>query len=203
MRHCLAALALVPVLFPTLRAQNGPNVPQPGLGVRQPPPSSDLLDQLVGFWGITGVVRELPVREVADAEWVLGHQFLEFHRTQVDEGGVETVVYVGYDPGLQRYVAFRLDSFGARNAEYPGYGLRTGDKLEFNFDYPNAPVRETWSWDAKEKTWQFLVEIGRKDSKGISYRPFSTLNLHHIPGGRGRRGPAPQLPHPSPPQPPQ
>ncbi len=127
---------------------------------------------------------------------MLGHQFLRFHRTQIDEGGIETLVYVGYDPGLQRFVAFRLDSFGARNAEYPGYGLRTGDKLEFNFEYPNAPVRETWSWDAKEKTWQFLVELKDKTNWVV----FSTLNLRHIQGGRGLRGPAPLRP-PSPPSP--
>src|SRR5580700_5694054 len=148
----LAALVFVPVLFPTLRAQTPPAAPPPGLGVRQPPPSSDLLDQLVGGWTISGTVRGLPVREIADAEWVLGHQFLRFHRTQIDEGGVETLVYVGYDSVIQRYVVFRLDSFGARNAETPGYGSRTGDKLEFAFDYPTAPIRETWTWDAKEKT---------------------------------------------------
>jgi len=200
-KNCLAALVLATVLVPLLAAQAGPGVPQPGLGVRQPPPTSDLLDQLVGGWAIAGTVRGLPVREVADSEWVLGHQFLRFHRTQIDEGGAETVVYVGYDWVLQRFVVFRLDSFGARNAETPGYGQRTGDKLEFDFDYPTAPIRETWSWDAKERTWQFLVE--RKEK--ANWVVFSTLNLRHIPGGRGLRGPGPLRPPtpPSPTQPPQ
>lgn len=197
MRRCLAAL----VLAPLLGAQTGPGVPQPGLGVPQPPFHSDLLDQLAGGWAITGTVRGQPVRERADAEWVLGHQFLRFHRTQID-GPVETVVHVGYDAVLQRYVVFRLDSFGARNGETIGYGRRTGDKLEFNFDYPTEPVKETWSWDAKEKTWQFLVE--RKEK--ANWVVFSTLNLRRSPGGRGGpRGPASQRPpaQPLPPQSPQ
>jgi hypothetical protein len=210
-KSCLAALVPATLFVPMLAAQGvgvpppgvpSPGAPQPGLGVRQPPPTSDLLDQLVGTWTITGMVLGLPVREIADSEWALGHQFLRFRRTQLEVGGVETLVYVGFDSVLQRYVAFKLDSLsGARNAETPGYGLRTGDKLEFTFDYPTAPIKETWSWDAKEKTWQFLVE--RKE-KAV-WVVFSTLNLRRIQGGRGLRGPAPlRLPtRPAPPPPPQ
>ncbi len=55
--RCLAALMLEAVLVPILAAQAGPGVPQPGLGVRQPAPTSDLLDQLVGGWVIAGTVR--------------------------------------------------------------------------------------------------------------------------------------------------
>jgi hypothetical protein len=203
MRHSSAALVLalvsLPVSPPTLRAQNGP-------GVQPPPLQSDLLDQLVGVWAITGTIRGAPVREGADAEWVLGHQFLRIHRKQID-GPAESVVHVGFDTVLQRFVAFRVDTNGARGAETPGYGVPKGDKLEFNFDYPTSQFRETWSWDSKEKTWQFLVEIGGKDPKGASWVTFSTLNLRRIsgfpPGRGGLRGPGPQgPPHgPSPPPP--
>ena len=183
-----------PLLVTTLGAQN---VPGP-----QPPPApvqSDLLDQLAGVWAITGTVRGQPVREVADAEWVLNHQFLRIHRKQLDGPG-ESVVHVGFDTVLQRYVAFRLDNLGARGAETLGYGLPKGDnKLEFTFDYPTSQFRETWTWDAKEKTWQFVLEIGPKNSKGINYSAFSTLTLRHAQGGRGPRGFGPQRPPPQPP----
>jgi|HubBroStandDraft_1064217.scaffolds.fasta_scaffold397389_2 hypothetical protein len=188
---CLAALVLARVLS----AQNGPNP--------QPPVQSDLLDQLLGSWDITGMIRGAPVHEKADAEWVLAHQFLRIHRQQI-EGPAESVVHVGFDTVLQRFVAFRLDNLGARGGETLGYGRQTADKLQFNFEYPTSQIRETWSWDAKEKTWQFLVEIRKKDSKSANFDTFSTLTLRSVRGGRGRpRGFGPQAPLPQPPPSPQ
>jgi hypothetical protein len=188
LRRYLAALALAPLLG----AQTGP-------GVQQPPLTNDLLDQLAGVWIVTGTVRGQPVREGADAEWVLGHQFLRIHRKQID-GPAESVVHVGFDTVLQRFVDIRMDSLSARGAETIGYGSQKGDMLEFRFDYPTAPMRETWSWDAKEKTWQFVVEISRKNPKGDTWVPFSTLSLRRFQGGRGGpRGFPPPPPHPQPP----
>jgi hypothetical protein len=188
---CLALL----VLAPMLGAQNGPNQPQP-------PVQNDLLDQLVGVWAVAGTIRGEPVREEADAVWVLGHQFLRIHRKQLD-GPAESIVHVGFDTVLQRFVAFRLDTNGARGGETLGYGVPKGDKLEFDYDYPTSLFRETWSWDAKEKAWQFLSEIQRKNVKGATWSTFSSLTLHSIRVGRGGpgRGFGPQPPHPpSPPQ---
>jgi hypothetical protein len=186
----LAALVLAPILS----AQSLPNR-------QQPPVQSDLLDQLVGVWDITGTILGVPVHERADAEWVLSHQFLRVHRF---DGPTESVVHVGFDTVLQRFVAFRLDTYGARGGETLGYGVPKGDKLEFDFDYPTSLVRETWSWDAKEKTWQFLVETQKKNVKGATWSTVSTLNLRRIQMGRGGpRGFIPQPPHPQvPPQPP-
>jgi hypothetical protein len=196
----LTALVLAPVLVTTLVAQS---VPSPPLS---PPVQSDLLDQLAGAWDITGTTGSRPVHERADAEWVLGHEFLRIHRKQLDGPG-ESVVHVGFDTFLKRFVAFRVDSLtGAHGAETLGYGLQKADnKLEFDFEYPSSLWRETWTWDAKEKTWQFMVEVAKKDPKGINYTPFSTLTLRRIQGGRGGgRGFAPQRPQAPPfPQPPQ
>jgi hypothetical protein len=188
-KRWLAAL----VLAPMLGAQTGP-------GVQQPPLKSDLLDQLAGgLW--EGTVPGQPIRERVDAEWVLGHQFLRIHRKQID-GPVESVEHIGFDTVLQRFVSVRLDSFSARGAETIGYGLPKGDKLEFTFDYPTVPLRETWSWDAKEKTWQILVERkDRRDPKGASWVPITTMNLRRIQMGRG--GPRPPGAQPPPPPPPQ
>src|ERR1700721_835047 len=91
-KSCLAALLLAPMLG----AQNIPNRPQP-------PVQSELLDQLVGAWDITGTILGMPVHERADAEWVLSHQFLRIHRF---DGPTESVVHVGFDTVLQRFVAY-------------------------------------------------------------------------------------------------
>jgi hypothetical protein len=192
---CLAALVLVSVLVPMLGAQNGP-------GKQEPPLKSDLLDQMAGgFW--EGTVAGQPGRERVDAEWVLGHQFLRIHRKQID-GPRESVEHIGFDTLHQRYVDIRLDSFTARGAEFIGYGLQTGDKLEFRFEYPTAPMKVTWSWDAKEKTWQILTERKNpRDPKGDWAIYYPTVTLRRIQVGRGGpRGPAPQRPPQPPPLPP-
>jgi hypothetical protein len=142
-----------------------------------------------------------PIHERADAEWVLERQFLRIHRKQIDGPG-EAVLHIGFDETLKRFVQFRLDTNGARGAETPAYGLQKGDnKLEFTFDYPMSLFRETWTWDAKEKTWQVLSEKGPKNSKGTpTYSPVSAMTWRRIQGGRGgRRGPfSPPLHPPSP-----
>jgi hypothetical protein len=188
-RRYLAALLLAPLLG----AQGAPAV--------HPPPTpvpSDLLDQLVGIWDITGMAGPRPVHEHANVEWVLNRQFLRIHRQQID-GPDESVLHIGFDQVFKRFVQFRLDTNGARGAETPAYGLQKGDnKLEFTFDYPNSLFRETWTWDAKERTWQFLTESGPKNPKGITYTLFSTMIWRRMPPeGRGRRGPPPPRP-PSP-----
>jgi hypothetical protein len=205
-KRYLAALALATVFVPaTVFIPAVVFVPilgaQSGLSPQQAPFQNDLLDQLVGAWDITGTIRGAPVHERAEAEWVLGHQFLRVYRKQI-EGPSESVVHVGYDTLLHRFVAFRLDNLGGRGGEYPGYVAQKGDQLEFNIDYPTAPWRETWSWDAKEKTWQFLVEIGKKNPKDVTWSTFSSLTLRNIRGGRG--GPrSPAMLRPVPPLPPQ
>jgi hypothetical protein len=156
-------------------------------GVQQPPLHSELLDQLVGLWGINGSVRGQPDREGADAEWVLGHQFLRIHRKQLD-GPLESVMHVGYDNVSERYVVIRLDSLSARGAETLGYGIKVNDQeIQFTFEYPSGPFKETWTFDPKERTWQFLVESKDRQGKWVT---FSTLALHRITGGR--RGPPPR-----------
>lgn len=195
-RGYLAAL----VLAPLLGAQGGPgsHTPPPP----PPPVSSDLLDQLVGRWDITGMAGPRPIHELADAEWVLDHQFLRIHRKQID-GPDETVLHIGFDEFLKRFVQFRLDTRGARGAETLAYGLPKGDnKLEFTFEYPTTLFRETWTWDAKEKTWQFLSESGPRNSKGTpAYSPVSIMTWRRFQGGRGApRVPIPPAFHPPSPQ---
>ena len=164
------------MLIPALAAQ-GPGVPQPVF-------HDDLLDNLTGGWNLTGTVRGQPVHEVVFAEWVLNHQFMMIHRKQMD-GPNEQFTYLGYDTVSDRYVMHRMDVTGGRASEFLGYGLRTGDKIQFIFEYPTRPYRVTFSWDAKEKSWQLITES--KERPG--WVPFATETLHPRSGpgpGRGR-----------------
>ena len=161
------------MLVPALAAQGGPGVPQPTF-------HDDLLDNLVGVWNLTGTLRGQPVHETVFAEWVLNHQFLMIHRKQID-GPNEQFTYLGYDTVSDRYVIHRMDNTGGRASEFLGYGLRTGDKIQFIFEYPTRPYRVTYSWDAKEKSWQLVTES--KERQG--YAPFANEVLHPRTGGPG------------------
>jgi hypothetical protein len=160
------------MLVPALAAQ--------GRGVPQPVFHDDLLEQLQGVWNLTGTMQGQPVRETVFAEWVLNHQFLMVHRKQVDGPG-ESFLYMGYDTVSDRYVVHRMDTAGGRASEFLGYGLRTGDKIQFIFEYPSRPYRMTLGWDAKEHTWQLVTES--KERQG--WVPFATEALQKRPGGPG------------------
>lgn len=164
---------LLIILAPALLAQ-GP--------VQQPPLHDDLLDQMVGFWDLTGTVRGQPVHDHMSCDWTLNHQFMRVHRKEVD-GPHESLMYIGYDTISERFVAHLLDSYGGRGSETLGYGIRNGDKLQFIFEYPSGPYHYTLSWDTKEKTWQFVLDS--KDRQG-HWTNFSTQTMRRIRG----RGPS-------------
>jgi len=183
LERCLAMLALAPLLA----AQTGP-------GVQQPPFKSDLLDNMVGFWTVSGTLGNRPVLEVADAEWVLGHQFLRLHRKEI-RGSLETVMHIGFDTYNRRLVAIRIDNISALGAETPGFGLQDGNKIEFTYNYPTVPFRETWTWDPASKSWQMLIES--KDRKTNTWNAVSTLTMKRGGfGGRGFPAAPPAVPHP-------
>jgi hypothetical protein len=166
------------MLIPGLAAQVGPANPQPVF-------HDDLLEQMVGAWNLTGSVRGQPVHETVFAEWILNHQFLVIHRKQLD-GPNEAFLYIGYDNVSDRYVVHRLDNMGGRGSEFLGYGIRTGDKIQFVYEYPTRPYRQTFSFDAKERSWQFLLET----KEGKTWAPFATETLHPLREGPHPRGPA-------------
>jgi hypothetical protein len=177
------------MLVPALAAQ--------GRGAPQPVFHDDLLDQFQGVWNLTGTVQGQPVHETVFAEWVLNHQFLMVHRKQVD-GPNESFLYLGYDTVSDRYVIHRMDTSGGRASEFLGYGLRSGDKIVFIYEYPSRPYRMTLSLDSKEKTWQLITES--KERQG--WAPFANETLRQrsgppIPGDFGR-GRARSIPGPPP-----
>lgn len=182
----IAVLAFAPILA----AQTGP-------GVQQPPYKNELLDNLVGFWSITGTRGSQPFHGVADAEWVMG-LYLRLHEKS---DGIESVVHVGFDTYDKRLVAFRLDSISVRGAETNGYGLQEGNSITFTFDYPTYSFRETWTWDPQSKSWQFVIDS--KARRETVWKPSSSFTLRRgpgrgpggrPPGGRGQQGTPPGLP---------
>ena len=53
---------------------------------------------------------------------------------------------IGYDHTSERYVAHWMDIYGGRFSETLGYGVRSGDQIEFVFEYPDGPFHTTFRW---------------------------------------------------------
>jgi hypothetical protein len=72
----------------------------------------------------------------------------------------EAIVFIGRDNLSERYVAHWLDVSGGRWSETLGYGTKSGQAVEFVFEYPDGPFRTTfaqgaagdWSVDMRQRT---------------------------------------------------
>jgi hypothetical protein len=134
----------------------------------------DLLDNLQGQWKLTGPVMGRPMDMQLTAEWMLNHQFLHIHQKALNSpaGQVpyDAEVYIGYDNASDRYVVHWIDVYGGRFSETLGYGTRSGESIRFNFEYPDGPFHNTFTWNPQAKNWRFLLE--QKDAAG-TWRTFA------------------------------
>jgi hypothetical protein len=121
------------------------------------------LDNLVGHWDIERRIRGSIIHNSLDVEWVLQHRFVRLHMKDVaDPPKYEAIVLVGFDPTAGRYVAHWTDTFGAEFSAV-GHGKRTGDAIEFVFQYPDGPFYNTFTWNPASRTWKMLLENGKSD----------------------------------------
>jgi hypothetical protein len=126
----------------------------------------ELLDNLVGDWKLTRKIRGQSVENSARVEWVLNHQFLRIHMKDVSTPpNYEAMVFIGYDNTSERYVAHWIDVFGGRFSETLGYGTRSGNAIKFVFEYPDGPFHDTFTWNPKTRTWNFLMQSKDKTGK--------------------------------------
>lgn len=139
-----------------------------------------LLDNLVGKWDAPGHVRTREVKSRLSADWVLNHQFLQLKlEDTATPSTYEAWIFIGYDFRSERYVVHWIDVFGGRFSETLGYGARTGDSsVRFTFEYGDGPFRDTLTWNAREKSWQWLIED--KDQAG-RWRTWAEYDLRRPP----------------------
>jgi hypothetical protein len=149
------ALALACLVLATAANAQGPK------GAVEDP----FLDNLVGRWDIERKMRGTVVHNALDVEWVLQHRFVRLHMKDVaDPPKYEAMVLIGFDPAAGRYVAHWADVFGAQYSAI-GYGKRSGDAVEFVFQYPEGPFYNTFTWNPGSRTWKMLLENGGGDGK--------------------------------------
>jgi hypothetical protein len=160
-------LLLLPVWLFLLAAENWPD---------------GFVDRLAGTWKLEGKVGASDAHHDVQADWVLNHQFLRIQETTsagapAAERRYDSIWYLGYDPVSERYVLHLMDTFGARFSETLGYGTRDGNQIKFVFEYPDGPFHNTYVWNDREKSWQWLMEQKNKDGKWV---PFANLKLTRL-----------------------
>jgi hypothetical protein len=130
----------------------------------------NLLDKLTGPWKLTGTIRGQSVEHKVDAQWTLNHQFLQVHeKDAATPPAYEANVMIGYDNTSDRYVAHWLDIYGGRVSETLGYGTRSGDQIDFVFEYPDGPFHTTFRWLADKKQWQWKMRTKNSAGKWIDF----------------------------------
>lgn len=130
----------------------------------------ELLENLVGEWKLSRQIRGRTVENTVKVDWVLNHQFLRIHMTDVQNPPTyEAIVFVGYDNASERYVVHWLDVFGGRFSETLGYGQRNGNSIKFVFEYPDGPFHNTFTWNPADRSWAFLGEHKNKEGKWTTF----------------------------------
>ena len=128
----------------------------------------DLPDHMTGDWSLTGPVMSQQAHHRVHAEWILNRQFLRIEESTApdapkSERRYDAVWFLGYDSVSERYVIHLLDGFGARFSETLGYGTRTGNQLQFVFEYPDGPFHTTFLWSPEGDKWEWQMEQKGKD----------------------------------------
>jgi len=172
MKYKLLGLAILVLGMQTFSAAQEQTPPSDG---RQHTFQDALLDQITGHWKLSGTIRGKNVEHSVEAQWVLNHQFLQVHeKDMATPPAYEANIMIGYDNLSERYVAHWLDFFGGRVSETLGYGTRSGDQIEFIFEYPDGPFRTLFRWMADKKQWQWQMRTKNNSGKWVE---FSNLTL--------------------------
>jgi hypothetical protein len=138
------------------------------------PFQDEFLEKLSGRWNLTRTVRGTTQENKVEADWVLAHQFLRLHMTDVaSPSKYEADVYIGYDKSQNRYVAHWMDTFGG-GFSLMGFGVREGNSLPFTFEDADGTVRNTFTYDPATQTWTCLIV---QKAKGGDWKTFAEDRL--------------------------
>lgn len=133
----------------------------------QPSPLQDpFLDNFVGDWKVERTIRnKRTVQTTVHCEWVLNHQFIEFHYGAFDgKSEYEAFVFIGFDSNAKSYVCHWVDVFGATFSAI-GNG-KLDDKLlslEIRFVPKDGELTNKFTFDPQTKTWTSLIRQTEKD----------------------------------------
>jgi hypothetical protein len=126
----------------------------------QPPSLQDpFLDNFVGDWQVNRDMGKRGTKQTSvHCEWVLNHQFIEFHYGANDaKPEYEAFVFIGFDAAAKSYVCHWVDVFGARDSAI-GYGKFDPKMLAVEFKFgKDGDLTNKFTFDPQSKTWTSLI----------------------------------------------
>ena len=93
---------------------------------------------------------------------------VEYVVIDVQKDGPRGAAQFCWSDADKKYVAHWCDTYGGKFSAV-GHGKRSGDSIEFVFQYPDGPFYNTFTWNAKAKGWTFRMESQGKDSKRVLF----------------------------------
>lgn len=126
----------------------------------QPPPflQDPFLDNFVGDWRVERKMGKRGVKQTSvHCEWVLNHQFIEFHYGAADANPeYEAFVFIGFDTTAKNYVCHWVDVFGAADSEL-GRGKVDDNLLGMELKFGKGELTNKFTFDPQAKTWTSLI----------------------------------------------
>jgi hypothetical protein len=134
--------------------------------------NDSLLDKLIGNWNVE---RKFPggrtAKNLVHVEWVLQHQFVELHYTDIaSPPRYEAIVLIGYDGIGKHYICHWADNFGADNSA-DGFAVRQegSNAIEFKFEFHDGgQLTNRFAFDPPSDSWTSTI---RQTDKG-EWKPF-------------------------------
>jgi len=122
------------------------------------PLHDSFLDNFVGDWRVERNMGKRGMKETSvRCEWVLNHQFIEFHYGAADaKPEYEAFVFIGFDDAAKSYVCHWVDVFGAKDSAL-GRGKLDDKLLALEFKFGNGELTNRFTFDSQAKTWTSLI----------------------------------------------
>ena len=140
-----------------------------------------LLDQFAGTWVLQGTIAGKETIHDVDAEWILGHEYMQFREVsrEKDSTGApayEALVTIGWDDSSKQYACLWLDNTSGQGLTgIIAYAKREPDRMVFLFKSKDGSLfHTTFVREQKADTWQWLMD-GEDHGK---LEPFARVTLH-------------------------
>lgn len=125
-----------------------------------------LLDHFIGKWILHGTIDGKETTHDIVTEWVLNHQYVQFHETSHEknanfEAMYEAIVFLGWDQPSSQYSCLWLDvtGGGGLSAQAIGHAERSDDKMAFLFKGNDGSLfHTTFLYERGSDTWQWLMD---------------------------------------------
>jgi hypothetical protein len=140
-----------------------------------------LLDHMIGKWVLKGTIEGSVTTHDIDAEWVLGHQYVQLHEVSREkdakgQAAYEAIVFIGWDQPSSQYACLWLDTTGGGGltGQAIGHAKRSGDEIAFLFKAGDGSLfHTTFAYNKSTDTWQWLMD-GEEKGK---LQPFARVKL--------------------------